>query len=97
MFIVEWFDSAASLVRNYHLTYFIKDKTIEMVSGALCSSTSKINESSSKGASTLVSNSKISSLELSSTSTRDSSKLSISQISIPDRNFKQKGVNPCFW
>lgn len=30
VFIVEWFDSAASLVRNYHLTYFIKDKTIEM-------------------------------------------------------------------
>jgi len=31
VFIVEWFDSAASLVRNYQLTYFIKDKTIEMV------------------------------------------------------------------
>jgi nucleoside-diphosphate kinase len=31
VFTVEWFDSAASLVRNYNLTYFIKDKSIEMV------------------------------------------------------------------
>lgn len=31
VFVVEWFDSAASLVRNYNLTYYIKDKSIEMV------------------------------------------------------------------
>lgn len=31
VFTVEWFDSAASLVRNYNLTYFLKDKSIEMV------------------------------------------------------------------
>ncbi len=31
VFIVEWFDSAASLVRSYNLTYFLKDKSIEMV------------------------------------------------------------------
>lgn len=31
MFVVEWFDSAASLVRSYQLTYFLKDKSIEMV------------------------------------------------------------------
>ncbi|XP_031472577.1 uncharacterized protein LOC116244914 [Nymphaea colorata] len=30
VFIVEWFDSAASLVRTYNLTYFLKDKSIEM-------------------------------------------------------------------
>ncbi len=32
VFIVEWYDSAASVVRNYNLTYFLKDSTIEMVS-----------------------------------------------------------------
>ncbi len=31
VFLVEWYDAAASLVRNYHLTYYPKDKTIEMV------------------------------------------------------------------
>jgi nucleoside-diphosphate kinase len=31
VFVVEWFDSAASLVRSYNLTYFLKDKSIEMV------------------------------------------------------------------
>lgn len=31
MFVVEWFDSAAALVRSYQLTYFLKDKSIEMV------------------------------------------------------------------
>lgn len=31
VFIVEWYDSAASVVRNYNLTYFLKDNTIEMV------------------------------------------------------------------
>ena len=30
VFTVEWYDSAASLVRTYNLTYYIKDKTIEM-------------------------------------------------------------------
>lgn len=28
VFIVEWYDSAASVVRNYNLTYFLKDSTI---------------------------------------------------------------------
>lgn len=31
VFIVEWFDSAASLVRNYNLTYYTKDGSIDMV------------------------------------------------------------------
>lgn len=31
VFVVEWFDSAASLVRNYQLTYYTKDSTIDMV------------------------------------------------------------------
>lgn len=31
IFIVEWLDTAASLVRTYNLTYFTHDKTIEMV------------------------------------------------------------------
>lgn len=31
VFIVEWYDTAASLVRTYNLTYYIKDKNIEMV------------------------------------------------------------------
>jgi hypothetical protein len=31
VFIVEWFDNAASLVRVYNFTYFAKDKTIDMV------------------------------------------------------------------
>ena len=31
VFIVEWYDATASLVRTYNLTYFPKDKTIEMV------------------------------------------------------------------
>lgn len=39
VFLVEWFDSAASLVRTYNLTYFLKDKSIEMVQGITCSST----------------------------------------------------------
>ncbi len=30
-FIVEWFDTSASLVRTYNLTYYLIDKTIEMV------------------------------------------------------------------
>jgi nucleoside-diphosphate kinase len=28
VFIVEWFDSAASLVRTYNFTYYLKDKSI---------------------------------------------------------------------
>lgn len=31
VFIVEWFDTSASLIRCYNLTYFMADKTIEMV------------------------------------------------------------------
>ena len=30
VFLVEWYDSAASLVRTYNFTYYLKDKTIEM-------------------------------------------------------------------
>eukprot|EP01017_Pseudomicrothorax_dubius_P021420 TRINITY_DN2308_c0_g1_i2.p1 TRINITY_DN2308_c0_g1~~TRINITY_DN2308_c0_g1_i2.p1 ORF type:complete len:187 (-),score=44.58 TRINITY_DN2308_c0_g1_i2:700-1260(-) len=30
VFIVEWFDTAASLIRTFNLTYFLHDKTIEM-------------------------------------------------------------------
>ena len=46
VFVVEWFDSAASLVRNYNLTYYIKDKSIEMVLYIPFSMMLKINESS---------------------------------------------------
>ena len=46
VFLVEWFDSAASLVRTYNLTYFIKDKTIEMVQVHRYSTTWKTNVSS---------------------------------------------------
>lgn len=53
VFIVEWFDSAAALVRTYNLTYFIKDKTIEMVSCILPSTTSKTNAFSSNDVNTL--------------------------------------------
>ena len=31
VFIVEWFDTSASLIRTYNLTYYMSDKTIEMV------------------------------------------------------------------
>jgi hypothetical protein len=31
VFIVEWFDNAASLVRTYNLTYYSIDGTIDMV------------------------------------------------------------------
>jgi len=31
VFIVEWFDTAASLIRTYNLTYYTSDGTIEMV------------------------------------------------------------------
>ena len=31
VFVVEWYDSAASLIRTYNLTYFSSDNTIEMV------------------------------------------------------------------
>lgn len=30
VFLVEWFDTSASLIRTYYLTYFTLDKTIEM-------------------------------------------------------------------
>ena len=69
VFIVEWFDSAAALVRTYNLTYFLKDKTIEMVTLPPLSSASKTNVSSCVGVSTLASRSKTSSWEQSSTST----------------------------
>lgn len=32
IFVVEWFDTAAALVRTYNLTFFAIDGTIEMVS-----------------------------------------------------------------
>ena len=56
VFVVEWFDSAASLVRNYNLTYFLKDKTIELVPISPCSTISKTNGYSSSGASMRVFN-----------------------------------------
>lgn len=31
VFIVEWFDSAAALVRTYNLTFYLQDSTIDMV------------------------------------------------------------------
>jgi hypothetical protein len=31
VFLVEWFDQAAALIRKYNLTYFTVDNTIEMV------------------------------------------------------------------
>lgn len=31
VFVVEWFDTAASLIRSYNLTYYMADKTIDMV------------------------------------------------------------------
>lgn len=31
VFAVEWFDTAASLIRTYNLTFFAIDGTIEMV------------------------------------------------------------------
>lgn len=38
VFVVEWYDTAASLVRTYNLTYYLKDKTIEMVQHFIFSS-----------------------------------------------------------
>lgn len=32
VFVVEWYDSAAALVRSYNLTFYLQDSTIEMVS-----------------------------------------------------------------
>lgn len=34
VFVVEWFDQAASLVRPYYLTYYPPDKTLEMVTSS---------------------------------------------------------------
>jgi hypothetical protein len=65
VFIVEWFDSAAALVRNYNLTYFLKDRTIDMVHPLPHSSISRISASSSNVVSTQQYSSKISSLGLS--------------------------------
>lgn len=36
-FIVEWFDTAASLIRTYQLTYFTLDKAIELVTTTIIS------------------------------------------------------------
>lgn len=30
VFLVEWYDTAASLIRNYNLIYYKEDNTIEM-------------------------------------------------------------------
>lgn len=35
VFNVEWYDQAASLVRQYLLTYYPSDKTLDMVKGNL--------------------------------------------------------------
>jgi nucleoside-diphosphate kinase len=31
VFVVEWFDTSAALIRTYNFTYYPNDKTIEMV------------------------------------------------------------------
>jgi len=31
VFVIEWYDQAASLIRKYNLTYYIVDNTIDMV------------------------------------------------------------------
>ena len=31
VFLTEWYDSAASLIRTYNLIYYLGDNTIEMV------------------------------------------------------------------
>jgi len=47
VFIVEWYDQQACLIRQYNLTYFLADNTIEMVNLCLIYSlTSRIEESS---------------------------------------------------
>ena len=62
VFIVEWYDTAAALVRTYNFTYFLKDNTIEMVSQyPYFSSISKTEEYSSGDASSQGSPLKISS------------------------------------
>ncbi len=68
VFLVEWFDTAASLVRSYNLTYFAIDGTIEMVRCSRLSSISKTKRSSSDAASTPVCSSRIYSSEPSSLS-----------------------------
>lgn len=39
VFMVEWYDASASIVRTYNLTIFLKDNTIEMVNFYINSST----------------------------------------------------------
>ena len=31
IFLVEWFDNTASIVKQYHFLYYLSDKSIEMV------------------------------------------------------------------
>ena len=91
MFVVEWFDSAASLVRNYNLTYFLKDKTIELVPIYPRSTTSKTSAYSSSGASTRGFSLRIFLWGRSSMSTPGSSKSLILLISTPEANSRPKG------
>lgn len=88
VFTVEWFDSAASLVRNYNLTYFLKDKSIEMVTLSSSSSTSKINAFSSNAANTQAFSSRTSLWVPSSMSTPDNSKLLTTPINTPAASSK---------
>jgi hypothetical protein len=58
VFVSEWYDQMAALIRSYQLRYFPADKTLEMVF-SLLSMTSKTNECFSKDANTHKSPSKI--------------------------------------
>lgn len=65
VFVVEWYDSLASLVRTYNFIYFLKDNTIEMVNRNGFSSILKTGKCSLKDASTQECSLRIFSLELS--------------------------------
>jgi len=56
VFVVEWYDSAASIVKTFNLTYYAKDSTIEMVFSFLPSMTLRINDHSSSDANTQIFN-----------------------------------------
>ena len=107
-FVVEWFDSAASLIRTYNLAFYTADKTIEMVTTLdfsthfinlkiqyFSSMISKTRSSSLRDASTHPSPSMTCTLVLLSLSTQDNLKLSTMQISSPVKslNKRKKGNN----
>lgn len=90
VFIVEWYDSAASLVRNYNFTYYLKDSSIEMVHHNKYSSTSRQERYFSKGASILLCSSKTFSWAPPLMFTQGSSKWLTLLISSPGTNLKMK-------